>query len=254
MKRSGYSPRLKYYPQYGSQQILLKNKQSGEWDQIIDIQSLHEHQSQKFDNIGQRSVNPNKDKSGYTIQNPRDQLNRKQNSVLDKEMPEHRQDKDRFDYLRVQTDLRESEKILANQALIKGDREGFVYHKKVRKSLGSPEKQAQASQIKIRNSSPQGIKSLDDQVGRSGVGLKQIQDPVPHATEQLYYQATREHPNQDIKVKGKKVYVNGKQYKRTLKNTTYDIAPKQDIKNYVRKGKRCETSRNSVRIPKSKRL
>lgn len=222
LKQSGYSPRIHFYPEYNSQQVTLRNNATGEWDQIVDIQPLEEHQNTKMENTGKRSIKPIQ-KDGYTIQHPLDQLNRKENSVKNKNMPKHRVEKDTFDYVRTQTDLIESEKVKRNAQYMRGDLETAKKHKKNMSALGDPVTSSMVamSKYKYKVKDSKEVR-FEDLFANKRTLQKANIDPIPQKAEKQFYEQAKSNPNvslDDIDVDSQgNVYVKGKMQNSNNKN------------------------------------
>ncbi|MDO4555495.1 MAG: hypothetical protein Q4B70_10155 [Lachnospiraceae bacterium] len=119
LKRNGYLVRVRYLPEYSSAKV--ETLRRGVWDTIIDLQPLKKHQTERMTNTNARPVPPKKDeRTGLYIQSPSDQLRRKHNAILEKDMPEHRKVKDSYDYVAIVNDLQESENLKKDVKLLTG--------------------------------------------------------------------------------------------------------------------------------------
>lgn len=103
--------RVKYYPQYGSSQIQIRNGE--EWETVVDIQDRKKHDTDFFDFVGRPSQPPICSKNGYIVQSPKDQMYRKTNSTRDPKIPAHRIQKDNYDAISTARVLNESGKLKA---------------------------------------------------------------------------------------------------------------------------------------------
>ena len=119
LRNSGYQTRVHYYPEYKAAQIEYKTRAG--WEVIIDVQPLAKHQSEVREFTGAAPVPPRRDPvSGLYIQNPSDQLRRKHSAVLNPEMPEHRKQKDSFDYVNLVNDMLVSESVKRDANILSG--------------------------------------------------------------------------------------------------------------------------------------
>lgn len=120
LRKNGYNVRQKNYPEYGAAQIEVFKKGYG-WDVLIDLQPLKKHQSEKRDFTGASPVKPIKDKqSGLVVQAPSDQLRRKHSAISNPNMPEHRKQKDSYDFVALYGDLQVSEDLKRDAKLLRG--------------------------------------------------------------------------------------------------------------------------------------
>lgn len=110
--------RVKYYPQYGSAQIQIRNGK--EWETVVDIQDRNKHDNDYFEFVGRPSQPPVRSRNGYTVQSPRDQYYRKQNSTRDPKIAEKRIKKDNYDAVSTARLLNESGRLKAQAYMAQG--------------------------------------------------------------------------------------------------------------------------------------
>lgn len=95
-RRDSRNVRISENRQYGTFRVEIY--EHGEWRVIADLQSLREHQNQRFNHIGSVSKSPVKTPRGTYRQNEGDQLLRKANSFYQGfDGREHREEKDKRD-------------------------------------------------------------------------------------------------------------------------------------------------------------
>ena len=119
LKSCGYVPKLIFNPEWGSAAVQLYDQEKKEWDTIVDVQPLSEHQKTEYENIKSRSASPG-EYGGLSTQSPNDQLRRKANSIYG-DTPEHRVEKDSYDYISTLSDLAESNQLKGHAEIMRGE-------------------------------------------------------------------------------------------------------------------------------------
>jgi hypothetical protein len=124
--RDGNQYQLRFKPEFGSASIVMWDSKTNQWNTIIDIQPLKEHQEQKPDSIrlkGKRTYpDPYVDQTtGLTIQSPNNQYLRKLNAVSNPNLAEKRKEKDSKDMVNLHRDFVDSEKLKRDANILRWD-------------------------------------------------------------------------------------------------------------------------------------